>query len=50
LLEIFSKSLYKDADAFIRELISNANDSMEKQRILDIKQNNQKGDQLLVNI
>jgi len=40
LLNIFSKSLYKDSDAFIRELISNSNDAMEKQRIIDIQTNN----------
>ena len=32
LLDIVAKSLYKDKDVFIRELLSNASDALEKQR------------------
>lgn len=34
LLDIVAKSLYTDKDVFIRELLSNASDALEKQRFL----------------
>lgn len=35
LLDIVAKSLYTDAEVFIRQLLSNASDSLEKQRFKD---------------
>lgn len=32
LLDIVAKSLYTDSEVFIRELLSNASDALEKQR------------------
>lgn len=37
LLQIVAKSLYTDPDVFIRELISNASDALEKQRFLELQ-------------
>jgi HSP90 family molecular chaperone len=34
LLDIVAKSLYTDKDVFVRELLSNASDALEKQRFL----------------
>jgi HSP90 family molecular chaperone len=34
LLDIVAKSLYKDREVFLRELVANANDALEKARIL----------------
>ena len=34
LLEIVAHSLYTDKDVFIRELLSNASDALEKQRFM----------------
>jgi len=34
LLDIVAKSLYTDSHVFIRELLSNASDALEKQRFL----------------
>ena len=34
LLDIVAKSIYTDKDVFLRELISNASDALEKQRFL----------------
>ncbi|XP_012280070.1 heat shock protein 75 kDa, mitochondrial [Orussus abietinus] len=39
LLDIVAKSLYSDKEVFIRELISNASDALEKLRYLRISQN-----------
>lgn len=36
LLDIVAKSLYTDKDVFIRELLSNASDALEKQRFNQI--------------
>ncbi|CAG9329686.1 unnamed protein product [Blepharisma stoltei] len=36
LLDIVAKSLYMDKEVFIRELVSNASDALEKQRYLNI--------------
>ena len=33
-MDIVAKSLYTDADVFIRELLSNASDALEKQRYM----------------
>lgn len=38
LLYIVANSLYKDKDVFIRELLSNASDSLEKRRYESLKQ------------
>jgi HSP90 family molecular chaperone len=35
LLDIVAKSLYTDSEVFIRELLSNASDALEKQRFKD---------------
>jgi hypothetical protein len=35
LLDIVAKSLYTDSEVFIRELLSNASDALEKQRFTD---------------
>lgn len=35
LLDIVAKSLYTDSEVFIRELLSNASDALEKQRFAD---------------
>lgn len=45
LLDIVAKSLYTDSEVFIRELLSNASDALEKQRFLS-----QSKDDLNVNI
>lgn len=34
LLDIVAKSLYTDSEVFLRELLSNASDALEKQRFL----------------
>lgn len=36
LLDIVAKSLYTDSEVFIRELLSNCSDALEKQRYLQI--------------
>jgi HSP90 family molecular chaperone len=36
LLEIVAKSLYQDKEVFIRELLSNAADALEKQRYMQM--------------
>ena len=36
LLDIVAKSLYTDKEVFLRELVSNASDALEKQRFLQI--------------
>jgi hypothetical protein len=36
LLDIVARSLYTDKDVFIRELLSNASDALEKQRYLHV--------------
>lgn len=36
LLEIVAKSLYTDKDVFLRELLSNCSDALEKRRYLQI--------------
>lgn len=35
LLDIVAKSLYTDSEVFVRELLSNASDALEKQRFKD---------------
>ena len=45
LLDIVAKSLYTDSEVFIRELLSNASDSLEKQRFTS-----QSSEDLMVNI
>jgi HSP90 family molecular chaperone len=45
LLDIVAKSLYTDSEVFLRELLSNASDALEKQRFLT-----QANDGLYVNI
>jgi TNF receptor-associated protein 1 len=44
-LDIVAKSLYTDSEVFLRELLSNSSDALEKQRFKD----QSKGD-LMVNI
>lgn len=36
LLDIVAKSLYTDAEVFLRELLSNSSDALEKQRYLEV--------------
>ena len=36
LLDIVAKSIYTDKEVFIRELLSNCSDALEKQRYLEI--------------
>ena len=36
LLDIVAKSLYSEKEVFIRELISNASDAIEKMRLLQL--------------
>ena len=36
LLNIVSKSIYKDSEVFLRELLSNCSDALEKQRYAEI--------------
>jgi HSP90 family molecular chaperone len=45
LLDIVAKSLYTDSEVFLRELLSNASDALERQRFLTQAQ-----DGLFVNI
>lgn len=42
LLEIVAKSLYSEKEVFIRELISNASDALEKFRYLTVSGNTDK--------
>jgi len=44
-LDIVAKSLYTDSEVFVRELLSNASDALEKQRFKD-----QSSANLVVNI
>lgn len=37
LLDIVAKSLYTDAEVFLRELLSNCSDALEKQRLMEIR-------------
>ena len=50
LLHIVAKSLYTDKDVFIRELLSNASDSIEKVRYLVMSGNSQSSSPLQVNL
>jgi TNF receptor-associated protein 1 len=36
LLDIVAKSIYKDKEVFIRELLSNCSDALEKQRFKQV--------------
>ena len=36
LLDIVAKSIYTDKEVFLRELLSNSSDALEKQRYLEI--------------
>lgn len=36
LLDIVAKSIYTDSEVFVRELISNSSDALEKQRIREL--------------
>lgn len=40
LLDIVINSLYTDKEIFVRELVSNASDSLEKMRLVSLKENN----------
>ncbi|GMT18932.1 hypothetical protein PFISCL1PPCAC_10229, partial [Pristionchus fissidentatus] len=40
LLDIVAKSLYSDSEVFVRELISNSSDAIEKRRIADLEKGN----------
>lgn len=51
LLEIVAHSLYTDKDVFIRELLSNASDALEKQRFMQESGRDTKpGDSLQITI
>ena len=51
LLDIVAKSLYTDKDVFVRELLSNASDALEKQRFMqESGRDTQPGDQLSIQI
>lgn len=50
LLEIVAKSLYTDKDVFLRELLSNCSDAIEKQRILTLTGKSNALDPLQINI
>lgn len=45
LLDIVAHSLYTDSEVFVRELLSNASDALEKQRFKD-----QSGVDLVINV
>lgn len=50
LLDIVAKSLYSDKEVFIRELISNASDAMEKMRYTALTEGKQLPDGLHISI
>lgn len=50
LLEIVAKSLYTDKDVFLRELLSNCSDAIEKQRILTLTGKSNALDPLQINV
>ena len=50
ILEIVAKSLYMDKEVFVRELVSNASDALEKQRFLEISGNSLSSEELKIKI
>lgn len=50
LLNIVAHSLYTDKDVFLRELLSNCSDAIEKQRILEISSKSSSQEPLQINI
>ena len=50
LLDIVTHSLYTDREIFVRELVSNASDALEKMRLVQLTQNEVFDDQLPLEI
>lgn len=50
LLDIVAKSIYTDKEVFIRELLSNCSDALEKQRFKQVSGKSQANDELSINI
>jgi TNF receptor-associated protein 1 len=50
LLDIVAKSIYTDKEVFVRELLSNCSDALEKQRFRQVSGKSQATDDLSINI
>ena len=50
LLNIVANSLYTDKDVFVRELLSNASDALEKQRFTELQGQSESEDPLQINL
>ncbi|CDW77637.1 molecular chaperone hsp90 [Stylonychia lemnae] len=50
LLDIVAKSIYTDKEVFLRELLSNCSDALEKQRFKQVSGSSQGGNDLYINI
>jgi TNF receptor-associated protein 1 len=50
LLDIVAKSIYTDKEVFVRELLSNCSDALEKQRFNQISGRSSSSDDLSINI
>ncbi|EAR95598.1 heat shock protein HSP90 (macronuclear) [Tetrahymena thermophila SB210] len=50
LLDIVAKSLYTDKEVFLRELLSNASDAIEKQRFLNSQKDNNDDDDFKIQV
>jgi len=50
LLDIVAKSIYKDKEVFVRELLSNCSDALEKQRFNEVSGLSKLNEPLIINI
>lgn len=50
LLDIVAKSIYTDKEVFLRELLSNSSDALEKHRFQIVSGASQQGEDLYINL
>ncbi len=50
LLDIVAKSIYKDKEVFVRELLSNCSDALEKQRFREVAGQSQTNEPLYITV